>query len=393
MAIVARNLLAQALGFALRHERERQNKTVQEVVDQIPSISAPYYRLCESGTNHLHSNKALAVVNALDGTVSLDALIKLLTCISTTEVEIKSSSTLQEYSQRFVAILEQFSVYETNQLGKLIELFLESSLVSDAIQQDPKEADKLLRSSGLGMQVYEYLVHYPTYARHLDERIENALYNKAIKLPSIYAGLIHQLLDQLAQLAVPQQPNQLYRWEAKNQDFFRSLHVFTNSAVSVVGETNLANYTYPYLTNSDFKNVRILIIGDNTSDELKKEFSENLVKSVGGGSGPRAEELQNAIDKKVGIRSVPPTSGVGDGDDIGNLVRLVLGEEEPRGSRTYDACWIFEIGFDSNATILAGFVGNLEQEHREMLSTIESISFEQATKKYAAFETIWDQRR
>ena len=80
-----KNPLAQAFGETLKRQRKNSGKTSEEIADTI-GIGRSYYRLVESGTNHLHISKAVNLVTAFQEVIKLDAVVKIFMSISYMEV-------------------------------------------------------------------------------------------------------------------------------------------------------------------------------------------------------------------------------------------------------------------------------------------------------------------
>jgi len=296
-----KNPLLQALGMFLKSYRLSLNKTVNEIVSDV-GVGAAFYRLLESGTNHIHINKSLNLVNAFEGNLSFEGMIKLLSSISIMQMEgMKSSGEdggsyingLQDATRKLMA-------YDEEKIKPLLFRF-DEDLLPKMKKREVKIKDWIIENS-FQNTIGDFLLNYNDFGKkpeEVEERKHEELQKFMHKVPSIYLDIMLTLKEELINLPVRLSNEDTFKWENSNSEKFTSLYAIVEDSDIILESVSNEKFSYPYLFESTFiHGFNIIFLDDKKEEDVKNEFCHKLKTELKNYS---ENELDSAI-KKVNFR-------------------------------------------------------------------------------------------
>ena len=296
-----KNPLAVALGIVFKRARNITSRSSTEIANEI-GIKPSFYRLIESGANHLHVSKALSVVDAFEGNLSFDGIIKILGCISIMEVYGKNAEKAGvHYSDGLADAIEKFVEYDDQRLkllfskwdGKFFQNFKTSNF----------DSKNWIKDTSLPETLESFLRNYETFGQDVESIQQDYLAHFFDDVPSLYVDYLTRMKEELLTLPVKLFFSDISKWEKKSMDDLIELHAVVKNPYGVIHFENLKNYQYKYLWGKKFRCAKFIFTHtDMTPKEIKKEFSKNLKKSYIKSNGEIPvdfEEKLNKIDFEV----------------------------------------------------------------------------------------------
>ena len=285
MAITFKNPLGQAFGLAIRKERERLGLQSSEVAHAI-GVKPSFYNLIENGSNYLHSNKSVMVVEAFECEFGLDGVTKVLMSVSTMEAaaremldghQDKDLNYKELYFEGLSAAIDKLTVHDEKKIGRLLSGFD----ISSFSKLTPKESAKLIEDNSLDEEVLTFCRNYESYGNTPTVVTNNFFVDRInTQVPTIYFDFINDFIDGLVSLPVRINYEDMWKWEDKNKGNFKNAIGYIAKKELVISEENINRYHFNYLWEKGFNKARILVEGDANSSDLKDEFMEIFQKRL-----------------------------------------------------------------------------------------------------------------
>lgn len=362
-----KNPLAVALGMVFRRTRDVMNRSSKEIAEEI-GIKASFYRLIESGTNHLHISKTLSVVDAFEGRLSFDGIMKTLTCISVMEVYGKSAE--KSGSNYLIGVreaIEKFKEYDSQRLR-----FLFQPLNEDFFDQWQTDTEKPIFQFEFDTLLQKFLEDYSSFGKSFGENNRRYISQFFDKLPSIYIESLERQKDSLLDLPVKVGFEVLSDWEEKNKAKLRSLKIIVSNIDLIFKEENLLRYHYNYLWEEKFENVNIIYFEGPGENQAKEVFLSNL------SNGIKEADITNRkteqIAQKVRFCQCIECPELKSYKDFLSQIR----------DGKYNSMWVFSLIGGKNV----GFTAKIKSADAS-LTTGKSMTYPRTIQFMEKFEEIW----
>lgn len=383
-----KNPLARAFGKALQRQRDRLGKSSGEIAKAV-EIGAGYYRLIESGSNNLHVNKALYLVKAFDGTISLEAVTKILGYLSIMEMTARQVPEGFHYMDGIALAKNEISVFDTK--FQLLSAKLEKILdLKDLKKKTPTEIEEILETHGFEQDVLEFLTRGEDYGKSSIQVQKEYLESFFNEVPTIYFEPLLVLKESLLRLPVRVGFQTLWQWESRNKDQFLSSIGYADKVESVVSTENLERYRYEYLWEPNFERVRFIFLTEEKASDIKKRYDKFLFEILN--RDPIANQNKLATFEKsvakVSFKSIDLES------PHYQLVETLLKEPEMNKDNIpvveFNAVWIFTMINENNIGFLAE-IDYTSQRKGERYRLIEGVSLNplQTLNKLKTLNALW----
>ena len=273
---VFKNPLSVAFGMAIQQERKKLSISDDELAENI-GIKPSFFKLIENGTNNLHVNKSVALVESLECMLSFNSVSKILTAISMIEAvkrDSENSDASEELQQRTYVtgislVLEKLSIHEPS-LKDLMNHFNDSEFLDAISTSNTKEAKHLIIGNFLDVEMVNFLCHP---VNHYPEKASNHyLIDKILESPTLYYDFIANTIEGFTTLPITVKHSDLWRWEEKHQQQFKEMVCLTRSTKSVVSIENLRRYHFNHLWEHQFTRARFIFLSEESPQHLEEDF-------------------------------------------------------------------------------------------------------------------------
>lgn len=352
---ISKNPLAVALGAVFKRKRNELGRSSEEIAEAF-GIRSSFYRLVESGTNHVHISKVLNIVDAFDGELSFDGLVKVISCISIMEVHRdKKSEDIGGYTYAIAEAIEKFSAYDEKKL-KLLFLDWDNNFFSDFRKSEAAfEIDEWLEKTRFVNKLEKFIADYDNFGQEGKQHTQEYIQNYFKRLPSIYLETLNDLRDSLLRLPVRVGFGTLSDWEGGNRHRFVRHRILVEDISLLLAEDNLKQYTYLHLWEKKLERIDIIYCGNKNIDEVQEKFTINLK------SGLKAENQAakvTSLNNKINRISFHQFKD----KNIYYKLRNILSIQNTEINEEMNGIWSFV--FDNNLT--TGFIANISNKGRSV---------------------------
>lgn len=287
--------------------------------DQISTdagLGTSFYRLIESGRNHLSVSKAPSLYRAFKGKLNLEATVQYLAFLAASEegaaeaprgavlhdnvlalmMALKVDHPFRSFLRRFTTPLCEVGISE-------IRLSSEDRGLSlfQCMDHQPKMLRDLVSAANLDFEAHRLLSDYDSY--DLAGQIQSESYEEKFfaDIPTFYKWMFDHLKRGLDMLPTQYTPEMFWKWEEdKRSEFVK--YIAVGYRRHVINDKNLSRYTYPYLWQSSFHKANIIFLepsADFSSEvEAETDFWVRLEPSVRKLDKPRSvtREVKDKIN-------------------------------------------------------------------------------------------------
>ena len=283
------NPLAVALGVALRTARGR--RPTQDVAKEI-GIADSFYRLIESGRNHLSISKAPAIWRAFGGTLHYEAISMFLASIAASEdrklvpgrrdgrghclhTNVSLICGALKDNHPFKSFLRRFLSPPRNvPPGVIPDEAMERSVLN-LVDVPTVDIRQVVEMTGLAEDALDILCHFANYDPATSLAHNTYAQEFFGGVPSNYKPMFDGLRDSVRRLPRTFAPEESWEWEDLNQRGFREL-IAICYAEPLTSIENLQNYQFDYLWSSEFQTAVFHILGGGDAEMIKDTFWTNL---------------------------------------------------------------------------------------------------------------------
>lgn len=362
---LTKNPLNRILGSILRKQRIARNLTYKDV----PGFAESYVRGLEVGSFTLHVSKAVPLYNffenqVVDDKFQLNGLIQYLALITILESAARSSDGKKLSGKKLHEEAILITDKDDEKYKKLLHPFIAEEIFLNDIDID-------LSHQHLEGHVKRFLTHYDSFDLDPGTAQRKSINEYFDEVPSVYLGVINDLSEKLRDLPVRIHFKDLEKWERQHEHKFASLHVLLSGKYDPSNEQEISTFSYSYLWNKDFVELKILFVDRSGVSNLEEKFRENLEKNFENGDHPRKEEILK--NWKAGISKVTFAS-IKRSELTDEILRADTKEEIKNNQ--YNAFWIF--GFIDRSRV--GFLAEEKvnpKSKKEFLEQGRSVTFEE----------------
>lgn len=272
-----KNPLAVAIGLVFKRTRNVLDRTASEIASKI-GVRPSFYRLVESGTNHMHISKAINVVDAFDGELEFDAVSKLLSCVSIMEVYgRKYNDSGKHYLEGLAEAVKKLSEYDSQRLKSLFQEWDDDFF--NEMKGEEFNLEFWIKKERFDERVNDFLRFYKYFGLNSKETEKNYELSFLDNLPTIYFSALDNLKNNLLDLPVKIGFETLSTWEENNLKKFSTNKVIIQHHNLIVHEENLQSYRYEYLWEENFLDLQIIYLDEETPQNVKEKFT-SILKNV-----------------------------------------------------------------------------------------------------------------
>jgi hypothetical protein len=392
-----KNPLLQAFGMSLRKHRGILGLSYDEVADAI-GIGSSFYRLVESGTNHLHVRNVVSLIDAFSGRLKFDGVSKILMAISIMEMTANKAEKVENRPKAdgLKEAVEKLSAYDEHKLKPLFDKFKIHGIFELIENSDADTVAKAIKEAHLDEDVSGFLTDYEDFGKATGELQRHYLLDSLDRVPAIYFDFITQTIENILQLPAAMPFEGSNQWELKNEMHLESMICFCKDYKSILNPENFEKYQYPYLWVKDFDNVKFVFSPDisdiATPNSLKKEFGNLLRKSLekSRDQNTRINNFLMDFDKgvnKVHIQIVNDASKYYEEFKSLHVGSNVKNSEE---EYNFDAVWVFTLTDNRHVGFLAVMdYGSAESKEKSKLVYGVSLTFKEAIKRRELMDLFW----
>jgi transcriptional regulator with XRE-family HTH domain len=371
-----KNPLNQAFGMALRSKREEHSLTWTDV-EKRSGLKASYIQQVEKGQFNLHVSNCLALYNTFRIDVvkdyfTLEGLMQLLSIISV--LEVKGN----EHDNYMKGVGD--AARELSRHSKKIEILFEKFFEFHVFEsKSSEEAADLISTNNIDGTVSSYLIDYYDFERSYELRHKLVLGKFFDDVPSIYFEFLQNLKVNLLRLPAQIAFAELWQWEDRNTNNFKSLTLIMESPDAIVSEKNLSQYLYKYLWAKQFESVRFMFRDTHKkASEIIKEFETNLEKGIRKSNEKGlADRFEEGV-RKVHVRVLP------NGKPTRNKIQHLLANPKA-GSNQYTSLWIFTLQDD----YCVSFLADINRETL-MVDAGLSLNMEETLRRNSLLDELWE---
>ncbi len=300
------------IGLLLKYYRVQKRVTSKDMALMLNSGHS-LYRLMESGASPLHPSKIYLLIEVFDNlfeenqNIEFENLSKFLIGGQYLDALVNRKKRASSRGLTYQEALQDFLGNSGSDFNKLFDN------ITGIFDTKTKEDDlNYLVNEKAPLELFDFL-SLNNYEKTKTKQHKDEVVAKVYGSYSLQIDMILGVLEELSSHSPSHISDNAHYWEDKNKTKFTHLRGFYLKKEIVINEENFILFDYSYLFESNFKELKMVFVSNEKSDDLKEDFIKKLNHSR---IKQNKKELTKNEKEKIHIKTISDT-------DIGNFQDLI----------------------------------------------------------------------